>query len=81
MEVVTNTDKQGLELFTTLTVQICSVVSHALGLFLVAHRLDQEDGPQWLAAYSFLTSPVCTLRFVQSTRRLVVGFKCGKVWI
>ncbi|XP_048604516.1 uncharacterized protein LOC125600772 isoform X3 [Brassica napus] len=44
-----------------------------------AHRLDQEDGPQWLAAYSFLTSPVCTLRFVQSTRRLVVGFKCGKV--
>ncbi|KAH0851035.1 hypothetical protein HID58_044858 [Brassica napus] len=79
LEVVTNTDKQGLELFTTLTVQICSVVSHALGLFLVAHRLDQEDGPQWLAAYSFLTSPVCTLRFVQSTRRLVVGFKCGKV--
>ncbi|XP_024011524.1 uncharacterized protein LOC18018372 isoform X2 [Eutrema salsugineum] len=43
------------------------------------HRLDQEDGPQWLAAYSFLSSPVCTLRFVQSTRRLAVGFKCGRV--
>ncbi|CAH8324377.1 unnamed protein product [Eruca vesicaria subsp. sativa] len=41
--------------------------------------LNQEDGPQWLAAYSFLSSPVCTLRFVQSTRRLVVGFKCGRV--
>ncbi|VVB13345.1 unnamed protein product [Arabis nemorensis] len=44
-----------------------------------AHRLHQEDGPQWLAAYSFMNSPVCTLRFVQSTRRLAVGFKCGKV--
>uniref|UniRef100_A0A1J3H989 Syntaxin-binding protein 5-like n=1 Tax=Noccaea caerulescens TaxID=107243 RepID=A0A1J3H989_NOCCA len=44
-----------------------------------AHPLHQEDGPQWLAAYSFLSSPVCTLRFVQSTRRLAVGFKCGRV--
>ncbi|KAF8115181.1 hypothetical protein N665_0029s0027 [Sinapis alba] len=44
-----------------------------------AHRLHQEDGPQWLAAYSFLSSPVCTLRFVQSTRRLAVGYKCGRV--
>ncbi|CAN6874815.1 unnamed protein product [Brassica oleracea] len=44
-----------------------------------AHHLHQEDGPQWLAAYSFLSSPVCTLRFVQSTRRLAVGFKCGRV--
>ncbi|KAL0736522.1 hypothetical protein Bca4012_012732 [Brassica carinata] len=46
---------------------------------LVAHHLLQEDGPQWLAAYSFLSSPVCTLGFVQSTRRLAVGFKCGRV--
>ncbi|CAH8389726.1 unnamed protein product [Eruca vesicaria subsp. sativa] len=46
---------------------------------LVVHHLHQEDGPQWLAAYSFLSSPVCTLGFVQSTRRLAVGFKCGKV--
>ncbi|CAA7040331.1 unnamed protein product [Microthlaspi erraticum] len=44
-----------------------------------AHPFHQEDGPQWLAAYSFLSSPVCTLRFVQSTRRLAVGFKCGRV--
>ncbi|KAG2310138.1 hypothetical protein Bca52824_021695 [Brassica carinata] len=44
-----------------------------------AHPVHQEDGPQWLAAYSFLSSPVCTMRFVQSTRRLVVGFKCGRV--
>ncbi|XP_020875912.1 uncharacterized protein LOC9307240 [Arabidopsis lyrata subsp. lyrata] len=44
-----------------------------------AHHLYQEDGPQWLAAFSFLSSPVCTLQFVQSTRRLAVGFKCGKV--
>ncbi|KAL1197022.1 hypothetical protein V5N11_024817 [Cardamine amara subsp. amara] len=44
-----------------------------------AHHLHQEDGPQWLAAYSFLSSPVCTLQFVQSTRRLAVGFKCGRV--
>ncbi|XP_023636698.1 uncharacterized protein LOC17883008 isoform X2 [Capsella rubella] len=44
-----------------------------------AHHLHQEDGPQWLAAFAFLNSPVCTLQFVQSTRRLAVGFKCGKV--
>ncbi|CAH2073997.1 unnamed protein product [Thlaspi arvense] len=49
------------------------------GSLLVAHRLHQEDGPQWLAAYSFLSSPVCTMRFVESTKRLAVGFKCGKV--
>ncbi|KAJ0266340.1 V-SNARE coiled-coil y domain-containing protein [Hirschfeldia incana] len=44
-----------------------------------AYPLHQEDGPQWLAAYSFLSSPVCTLGFVHSTRRLAVGFKCGRV--
>lgn len=44
-----------------------------------AHHLDQEDGPQWLSAYSFLSSPVSTLGFVQCTRRLAVGFKCGRV--
>ncbi|CAN8257088.1 unnamed protein product [Cochlearia groenlandica] len=44
-----------------------------------AHRLHQEDGPQWVTAYSFLSSPVCTLQFVKSTTRLAVGFKCGKV--
>ncbi|XP_019084500.1 PREDICTED: uncharacterized protein LOC104708556 [Camelina sativa] len=44
-----------------------------------AHHLHQEDGPQWLAAFSFLDSPVCSLEFLQSTTRLAVGFKCGKV--
>ncbi|XP_010552925.1 PREDICTED: uncharacterized protein LOC104823185 [Tarenaya hassleriana] len=43
------------------------------------HALHQVDGPWWLAAFSILSSPVCALQFMQSARKLAVGFECGRV--
>ncbi|XP_010558072.1 PREDICTED: uncharacterized protein LOC104826848 isoform X2 [Tarenaya hassleriana] len=68
-------------------VRICKLVGHKSETSFTivtihdkqVHTLQQDDGPRWYAAFSFLSSPVCELRFVQSARRLAVGFKCGRV--
>ncbi|KAJ4841217.1 hypothetical protein Tsubulata_029998 [Turnera subulata] len=43
------------------------------------HTISQGDGPKCTAVFSFLSSPICTLQFVNSGARLAVGFHCGKV--
>ncbi|XP_061986682.1 uncharacterized protein LOC133705464 isoform X4 [Populus nigra] len=43
------------------------------------YTLDQEDGPQCTAVFSFLSSPIYALQFANSGTRLAVGFHCARV--
>ncbi|TXG50110.1 hypothetical protein EZV62_025985 [Acer yangbiense] len=43
------------------------------------HVLPQGDGPQCMAVFSFLNSPICNLQFADFGGRLAVGFECGRV--
>ncbi|XP_048231626.1 uncharacterized protein LOC8265361 isoform X2 [Ricinus communis] len=43
------------------------------------HTLQQGDGPQCVAVFSFFNSPICNLQFANYGSRLAVGFHCGKV--
>ncbi|CAK7325876.1 unnamed protein product [Dovyalis caffra] len=43
------------------------------------YTLDQGDGPQCTAVFSFLSSPVYTLQFSNFGTRLAVGFHCARV--
>ncbi|XP_060674282.1 uncharacterized protein LOC107430890 isoform X2 [Ziziphus jujuba] len=45
------------------------------------HRLSQGKGPQCIAVFSLLNSPVQTLKFVHCGAKLAVGFKCGSVTV
>ncbi|XP_030447143.1 lethal(2) giant larvae protein homolog SRO77-like isoform X2 [Syzygium oleosum] len=42
-------------------------------------NLVQEDGPQCIAIFSLLNSPIGTLKFGNSGTKLVVGSECGQV--
>ncbi|XVF40714.1 hypothetical protein PTKIN_Ptkin01aG0137000 [Pterospermum kingtungense] len=42
------------------------------------HTLHQADGPQCMAVFSLLNSPVCVLQLTKFGTRLAVGFKCGR---
>ncbi|KAK1570619.1 hypothetical protein Q3G72_004612 [Acer saccharum] len=46
---------------------------------LAVHVLPQGDGPQCMAVFSFLNSPICNLQFADFGGRLAVGFECGRV--
>ena len=46
---------------------------------LAVHVLPQGDGPQCMAVFSFLNSPICILQFADFGGRLAVGFQCGRV--
>ncbi|MBA0781539.1 hypothetical protein Gotri_002460, partial [Gossypium trilobum] len=43
------------------------------------HTLHQADGPQCMALFSLISSPVCLLQSTEFGNRLAVGFKCG--WV
>ncbi|TXG50105.1 hypothetical protein EZV62_025980 [Acer yangbiense] len=43
------------------------------------HVLPQGDGPQCMAMFSFLNSPIGNLQFADFGGRLAVGFQCGQV--
>ncbi|KAF9674595.1 hypothetical protein SADUNF_Sadunf10G0143400 [Salix dunnii] len=43
------------------------------------YTLDQGDGPQCTAVFSFLSSPVHALQFANFGARLAVGFQCAQV--
>ncbi|KAL9365202.1 hypothetical protein Peur_043075 [Populus x canadensis] len=43
------------------------------------YTLEQEDGPQCTAVFSFLSSPIYALQFANSGTRLAVGFHCARV--
>ncbi|KAJ6317798.1 hypothetical protein OIU76_013357 [Salix suchowensis] len=43
------------------------------------YTLDQGDGPQCTAVFSFLSSPINAMQFANSGTRLAVGFHCARV--
>ncbi|XP_011035923.1 PREDICTED: uncharacterized protein LOC105133574 isoform X2 [Populus euphratica] len=43
------------------------------------YTLDQGDGPQCTAVFSFLSSPIYALQFANFGTRLAVGFHCAQV--
>ncbi|KAB5544374.1 hypothetical protein DKX38_012486 [Salix brachista] len=43
------------------------------------YTLDQGDGPQCTALFSFLSSPINAMQFANSGTRLAVGFHCARV--
>ncbi|KAI5346587.1 hypothetical protein L3X38_014466 [Prunus dulcis] len=43
------------------------------------HDLQQGKGPQCMAVFSILDSPICILQFANFGGRLAVGFECGRV--
>ncbi|PQQ14007.1 lethal(2) giant larvae protein homolog SRO77-like isoform X1 [Prunus yedoensis var. nudiflora] len=43
------------------------------------HDLQQGKGPQCVAVFSILDSPICVLQFANFGGRLAVGFECGRV--
>ncbi|KAK0582679.1 hypothetical protein LWI29_028453 [Acer saccharum] len=57
----------------------CGMISLYKCNVLAVHVLPQGDGPQCMAVFSFLNSPICNLQFADFGGRLAVGFECG--WV